>query len=226
MSWFSRYIRSSVGMKHLMALSGLLLALFVLQHMLAHLQVFISYDQYNAYAKGFQDLGALLWVARIGLLVIFLVHVFTAVRLVMINRAARPVRYRRFKPVATRFYERAMALTGLALLAFVIYHLLHFTTGDIMPENFALQDPKGRHDVARMMVAGFQNVGVSVAYIVAMALLCAHLAHGMSSWFQSLGMNHPKYNPIIRKVGPIYGVVTFLGYISIPIAVLAGGLTL
>lgn len=225
MSWFSRYIRSSVGMKHTMALSGLLLALFVLQHMLSHLQVFLSADAYNSYAHSMQSLGGLLWVARAGLLFIFLVHIGAAMRLVAINRAARPVQYKRFKPAVSRFYQRTMAATGLILLGFVVFHILHYTTGTIMPEAFERTDRFGRHDAAGMMILGFQNVAMSAVYIVTMALLCMHLAHGMTSWLQSLGVNHPKYNPIIRVIGPVYGIVVFAGYVSVPIAVLAGGLT-
>lgn len=232
MSWFKRYITSSVGAKHIMAVTGLILAGFVLGHMLGNLQIFLGQDAINSYALALKENLPLLWGVRLVLLVSFVVHIAAAVWLTALNKAARPVKYRVFRPSRSPFYARVMPWTGIILFAFVIYHLLHFTLGAVLPNAFAAEeviDPvKGatRHDVYTMMVLGFQNVAVSVSYIVAMAFLCMHLAHGVTSFFQSLGLNHPKYNGIIRASGPVYALVIFLGNVSMPIAVLAGAVKL
>jgi succinate dehydrogenase / fumarate reductase, cytochrome b subunit len=225
MSWFSTYIRSSIGMKQLMAVTGLILLGFVIAHLLGNLLIFAGPDAINSYAVGLRDLGPLLWIARLILLGAVLLHIFAAVRLVSINRAARPVRYQVFKPRITPYYARAMAWTGLIVAAFVVFHLLHLTFGAVYPEHFELVDAEGRHDVYTMTVLGFQNVVVSGFYVVAVGLLALHLAHGIPSLFQSLGLRHPKYTPTIAKVGFWLAVLLFIGYVSIPAAVLLRWLT-
>lgn len=232
MSWFKSYIKSSVGAKHIMAITGLVLSGFVLIHMIGNLQIFLGQDAINEYAAGLKANPPLLWGVRAVLLVSVVVHIAAALRLVSINRAARPVKYHVFRPSRSPFYARVMPWTGLILLAFIVYHIMHFTLGMVLPDAYAARqviDPiKGssRQDVYTMMVLGFQNPVVAISYIVAMALLCMHLAHGVSSFFQSLGLNHPKYNGFIRASGPVYALVVFLGNVSMPIAVLAGALKL
>lgn len=225
MSWLSRYLNSSLGMKQVMALTGLGLSLFALVHMLSHLQLFISLQAYNDYAAGMQSLGGLLWVARGSLLFIVLVHILTAIRLISGNRAARPQGYKKFKPQRSKLYSRGiMTLSGLLLLAFIVFHILHFTTGTVMTEAFDqhhMVNGVSQHDVSAMVITSFSNPLVAIGYVLLMGFLCLHLAHGMSSWFQSLGLNHPKYNGLISKVGPIFGVLLFVGYASIPLGVLA-----
>lgn len=222
MSWFSQYIRSSIGMKQLMAVTGLILLGFVIAHMLGNLLVFSGRDAMNSYAVKLRDYGPLLWIMRLGVLGAVLLHIGAAIRLVAINRAARPVRYQVFKPRTTPYYARAVAWTGLIIFAFVVYHLLHFTFGTIYPEFYALEDAQGRHDVYAMLVRGFQNELVSASYIVSVGLLSLHLAHGIPSLFQSLGLRHPKYTPKIQSVGHWLAVLLFIGYASIPAAVLLG----
>lgn len=222
MSWFSSYVRSSIGAKHVMALTGLAMVLFAIVHMLGHLGMFSGQDAYNSYAHFLQGLGGLKWLARGGLLAVFVVHIATAIRLVMINRAARPVAYAVFKPVRSTTASRTMALTGLTLLAFVIYHLLHFTLGMVQPEFFHQLDEMGRYDAYSMFVRGFQNVGIFASYAVAVLLLALHLGHGAASWLQSLGLRHPKYSPGLDKLGLIISSILFLGYLAPPTAVLVG----
>ena len=230
MTWLRTYLESSVGAKHIMAITGLGLALFVLVHMLGNLQIFLGRDAINSYADSLQANQALVWTARMGLLGMVVVHIGAALRLTALNKAARPVKYQVFKPSATPFYSRVMPMSGLILFAFIVYHLLHFTTGTIMAESHdsweVIDKASGvaRHDVYTMVVLGFQNVAVALSYIVAMALLCMHLAHGVSSFFQSLGLNHPKYRGFIDKVGPVYALIIFVGNCSMPIAVMAGAI--
>ncbi len=226
MSWFSKYVRSSVGAKHLMAVTGIALVMFVVAHMLGNLLVFAGPNALNGYAQNLHDTGGLLWVARAGLLLAVVLHIAASVRLTALNKAARPDGYVRYKPRRSPFYSRVMPWTGLLLLLFIIFHLLHFTFGVVLPDAYGHTDALGRHDVYGMVVRGFQQPIVTITYIIAMVFLCMHLAHGVSSMFQSLGINHPKYNPIIMKLGPITGIVLFLGNAAMPLAVLAGLVTL
>jgi succinate dehydrogenase / fumarate reductase, cytochrome b subunit len=220
MSWFSSYVRSSIGAKHVMALTGLAMVLFAIVHMLGHLGMFSGQDAYNSYAHFLQSLGAPKWIARGGLLAVFIVHIATALSLVAKNRAARPVAYAVYKPVRSTIMSRTMAVTGLVLLAFIIYHLLHFTIGQIQPDYFHKLDMAGRYDAYSMFVRGFENKGIFASYLVAIALLSLHLGHGASSWLQTLGLRHPKYS--LDKLGPILSAILFIGYMAPPTAVLLG----
>ena len=228
MSWIVTYVRSSVGAKQIMAVTGLLLVLFAIQHMIGHLIMFAGRAAYNEYAAWAQALGhgAVKWLVRGGLLALLVAHVIAGVRLATLNRAARPVPYRVYRTTATRPWSRGMILTGLAVLAFLVYHILHFTVGLVQPEYFHLRDPDGRYDAYVMYVRGFESLPVLVSYLVAMTLLLPHLAHGISSLFQSLGWKHPKWDGLIDKSGPALALVLYLGYIVPPIAVYAGVIAL
>ena len=220
------FTSSSVGAKVLMARSGLILFGFVLGHMLGNLQVFLGQETYNAYAHFLKNSGALLWGTRVALIGAVVAHVITAIKLTMANRAARPVPYATKKWRQASMASRTMAYTGLVVLAFIAYHIAPFTLGVPHPDHYALVDAAGRHDVYSMFVKGFQQPVVASLYIVANILLGLHLNHGASSLFQSLGLNHPKYNPCLAKVGPVFSGVVVLGNISMPIAVWCGVLTL
>ncbi len=222
MGQFSSIAQSSIGAKITMAVTGIVLCLFIISHMLGNFLVFVGPDATNAYAKGLKDLGALLWAARVGLLVVFLVHVGSALRLWRLNQAARPQGYAVVDTSVVTYAGRSIVLTGVLVLAFAVYHLLHFTLFATNPEFAQLYDAQGRHDVYRMVVLGFQNVAVSGVYLFSMILLGLHLSHGVTSLFQSLGMNHPSYNPLIKRLGPWSGVLVAVGFMSIPLAVLAG----
>lgn len=220
MSWFGRYARSSVGAKHIMAVTGLLLFLFSIQHMIGHLQMFGGQDVYNAYAHFLQHLWEVKWPVRAGLLALLVIHIVVAIGLVARNRAARPIGYARYKPVASSAVGRAMAFTGLAVFVFLAFHILHFTVGQVQPEYFHTMDPEQRWDAYSMFVRGFQNPAIYGVYLVGMLLFAMHIGHGAVSWAQSLGWRHPKYQ-IDRWGGPI-AVFLFIGYMLPPTAVLVG----
>jgi succinate dehydrogenase / fumarate reductase cytochrome b subunit len=223
MSWFGKYIKSSIGAKHLMAISGVMLIGFVLAHMLGNLQIFKGQAVINAYAVQLKSLGGLLWVMRGGLILAVAVHIFSAIRLSMMNSAARPVKYKKVKSDKSSFASRTMLWGGIIVVLFLVFHLMQLTLGGgPLPENFNLVDEFGRHDVYNMTVLGFENVAVSASYIVAMLALCFHLSHGVTSLFQSLGLNHPKYNGMIKMAGPSIATLILIGNCSMPIAVLAG----
>jgi succinate dehydrogenase / fumarate reductase cytochrome b subunit len=224
MTWLVRYARSSIGAKHIMAVTGLLLLLFAITHMIGHLQMFGGQDMYNAYAHFLQNLWEVKWPVRAGLLALLVTHVAFAISLVARNRAARPVGYARYRPVRASIAGRTMAWTGLALFAFLAFHILHFTVGLIGSEYFHLADPKDRHDAYTMFVRGFQSPAIYGIYLAGMIVLASHLGHGAASWLQSLGLRHPKYPA--DRVGRAVSVLLFVGYMAPPTAVLAGAIRL
>lgn len=226
MAWLKRTLSSSLGMKYLMAITGLGLFGFVLAHLSGNLLLYAGQDALNTYAKNLQNLGALLWVARGGLLVIFLLHISVGLRLAALNKQARPIAYSHKNTVQASYASRTMPMSGLILLLFVGYHLMHFTLFGVDPQFRHLTDASGRHDVFSMVVMGFQNPWVSGFYIASMLVLGLHMSHGLSSFFQSLGINHANINPLIRLAGPIIAWAIAFGNISLPVSVLAGIITL
>jgi succinate dehydrogenase / fumarate reductase cytochrome b subunit len=224
MSWFSSYVRSSIGAKHIMAVTGLLLFLFAIVHMVGHLQMFGGPEMYNRYAHFLQELWEVKWPVRVGLLALLVIHAVTAIGLVSRNRAARPTAYARYTPVRSSSVARAMAWTGLLVLAFVVFHILHFTLGQVQPDYFHVMDPKNRWDAYAMFVHGFQSPAIYGVYLVGILMLTMHLGHGAASWLQSLGLRHPKY--ATDRLGPTLGALLFVGYMLPPTAILVGALSL
>jgi succinate dehydrogenase / fumarate reductase, cytochrome b subunit len=226
MRWLIEFVKSSIGSKVLMALSGIGLVLFAIMHMLANLQVYSGPDAINGYAKSLRLFGPWLWVARGGLLLLALVHIGTAASLVVRNRRARPERYRYEDYRTTTFAARTMAVGGTVLLVYLIYHLSHFTFQVTDPAYQTFVDDLGRHDVYRMVVTGFSKKWVSFFYIFAVAVLCAHLAHGIPSFLQTLGLRHPRYTPTLNTLGVTIAVLLFVGYAAVPVGVMAEWVTL
>ena len=207
----------------IVAVTGVILILFVIGHLLGNLQIFLGPDWINGYAQHLRDLGPLLWVIRAFLLAVVFIHIYTTIRLAIENRRARPERYRRKDTVKATLASRTMVMSGLILLAFIIYHLLQFTVRATDPRFVALpEDPLGHYDVYSMMVLGFSSPLVSGFYILAMFLLCLHLSHGSASFFQSLGLNNQKLMPRLALAGRVFAWLVFIGYTSIPAAVLLG----
>ncbi|MGV3771680.1 MAG: succinate dehydrogenase cytochrome b subunit [Verrucomicrobiales bacterium] len=218
---------SSVGKKYIMAGTGLALFFFVVGHLLGNLQIFLGPEAINAYGAFLHGKKEMVWGARIGLLVMVGLHIWSAIKLSAENRAARPVGYGEYKPKGSSFASRTMLMSGLIILSFIIYHLLHFTVQaesiNFTGRNFeTMQDAKGRHDIYSMMVVGFRNPLVSLFYVISMTLLMLHLRHGLASMFQSLGWTNRKYGPAISKFALIASIILIIGYSSIPIAVLTG----
>jgi len=210
-----------------MAITGMALFLFVALHLVGNLQVFLGPEELNRYGAFLQGNIELLWPARIGLLVIVGLHIWSAIKLSAENKAARPQPYAKQELVAASYASRTMLMSGLIILAFIIYHLLHFTVLvqaiNLTGRDFAtLTDKNNQHDVFAMLVIGFRNPWVSGFYIVAMFLLFLHLGHGVSAMFQSLGWKSPAYAPLIDKFARAVSWLIFLGYISIPISILLG----
>jgi succinate dehydrogenase / fumarate reductase, cytochrome b subunit len=219
----SVFFHSSVGKKFIVALTGVVLIVFVVGHLIGNLQIFLGPDWINSYSEHLHQLGPLLWLIRIFLLVIVIVHISVTIQLAIANRRARPTAYARNEYVKASFSSRHMVVSGVIVLCFIIFHLLHFTVRGIDPRFPLLKpDPLNRYDVYSMMVYGFQNIYVSAFYVIGLFLLTLHLSHGASSFFQSLGLNDKKISPLLTFWGQIFAWLIFVAYISIPIAVLLG----
>ena len=223
----TRLFTSSIGKKFVMALTGLAMFLFVVLHLAGNLQVFLGPEAINRYGAFLQGNVELLWPARITLLVIIVLHIWAATALTAENRAARPHAYAQQELVAASYASRTMLMSGLIILAFIIFHLLHFTVQaqavNLTGHNFTeLHDAQGRHDVFAMMVLGFQPLPVVIAYLVAMFLLFLHLSHGLSAMFQSLGWKSPARAELIARFAQVASWAIFLGYITIPLAIFMG----
>jgi succinate dehydrogenase / fumarate reductase cytochrome b subunit len=218
---------SSLGKKYIMAGTGIVLFLFVVGHMVGNLQVFLGPEALNRYGAFLQGAVELLWPVRLFLLAMIGLHIWSAVKLASENKAARPVPYAVYKPVGSSYASRTMLMSGLILFTFLVYHVLHYTV-QVQPINLTGQnfhdmvDAKNRHDIFKMIIVGFSNFWVSAFYILGVGLLCLHLSHGVSSMFQSLGWKNDAYRPFLDKAAKAIGLVIWLGYISIPIAVLFG----
>lgn len=215
---------SSIGKKILMALSGVALILFLIAHLLGNLEVFAGQEALNAYGAFLRSIPKILWAARIGLVAMFGIHIWTAVKLSLENRAARPVKYADKKSVAATFASRTMLTGGLVVAAFVLYHLAHFTWGLTNPEFDHLTDAKGRHDVYTMMIMGFSSIPVTLFYVLAQICLAFHLAHGIGSVVQTFGLTTSKWGVLLRKGGVVFALLLCAGYLSIPLSVLVGWL--
>lgn len=222
------FLGSSIGKKILVALTGAVLVVFVLGHMIGNLLIYAGPAAINEYGHFLRTMvhGAGLWIARAALLACAVVHVLLTILLTRENRSARGSRYGHPATIQAGRSSLIMIWSGLTLLAFVIYHILHFTV-------HAFNDFGGArykttlhgetvHNVYRMVVDGFSWLPASAFYIVAMGLLCSHLGHGTSSLFQTLGLSNERLRPLLAKIGWCLATVVFLGNISIPVSVLLG----
>ncbi|MGH7171783.1 MAG: succinate dehydrogenase cytochrome b subunit [Gemmataceae bacterium] len=244
-----RLALSSLAGQYVMAVTGLGLILFVLVHMAGNLLIFASRDTLNTYAHSLDEHSGLLWLARALLLITFVVHILVGIRLTVQDHAARPIHYVYWKPLRSSWAARHMLLTGLLVLAFVVYHLLHFTFGVTDPRDFKYaipRDPQGFDDVAGMVVGGFSQTPVAVGYVIAQIILGLHSAHGAWSWFQHLGLNRENslflpsdrlktrtwfqlltpdrrgYARVVHGCGAIVTILVILGNCSIPLAIQMG----
>ena len=233
MNIIANVFKSSLGKKYVMAVTGFVLFLFVIGHLAGNLQIFLGREAINRYGDFLQSNPELIWPARLGLLLMVGLHIWSATKITLENRAARPVDYALYQPVGSSYASRTMYVGGSIVLVFVVYHLLHYTA-EVQYLNFTGQSfaafmeplpghiPRERHDVYKMMIVGFNQPLVSGFYVLGLALLCLHLSHGASSMFQSLGWKNDAYRPVLDKAAQVVAVLIFLGYTSIPLAILCG----
>jgi succinate dehydrogenase / fumarate reductase, cytochrome b subunit len=218
------FLRSSIGKKILVALTGGILVIFVLGHMIGNLLVFAGPEAINEYGHMLQSSlhGAGVWIARVVIFGSIALHVLLTIQLTSANRAARSEAYGfQATQVATKS-SRTMILSGLTILAFFVYHILHYTArvaNDYNTYHYTLASGEQVHDVHRMLIAGFSWAPASIFYLIAMGMLCSHLSHGVSSLFQTLGLSTERTAPLWKKLGWAYALLIFAGNAAIVLSI-------
>lgn len=209
-----------------MAFTGLVLFAFVTGHLIGNLQVFFAPVLINTYAHKLESLGVVLWLIRGFLLLCLVVHVWLAIQLTLENRAARPQAYGANHVNRATLASRVMARTGLVVLAFIPFHLAHYTVRVGRPDwsepTFPLGDGTLVRDVHTMMVQGFSNLWVSAFYILAVGILAYHLSHGIVSAVQTIGLKNEQWTRQVERFAALYCWLYFLLNAAIPLAVLGG----
>lgn len=223
--------RSSVGKKILMAVTGFIWFGFLVGHMAGNLKAFQGAETFNEYAHHLRIFGepilpemGFLWAFRAVMLAAFAVHAWLAWDTSRQSWSARKVGYRKQKNLNFDFASAWMRWGGVVILAFVVFHILHMTTGTLHPD-FDAGAADRIPDAYGNLVTGLSNPLVAGVYGLAMVAICLHLYHGVWSMFQTLGANHPKYAGLRRPIAVAAAVVVLVGFISIPVGVLAGIVT-
>lgn len=219
-----RFYASSIGKKIVVAITGVMILLFLPAHAIGNLLVFSGQEALNEYAHFLQTAGhgAVIWVFRFGLLGAFVIHIIATIQLTMQNRAARSDRYAVKTPMRSTAASRTMALSGLTILAFVIYHILHYTVRSWHGFNELPLDASGNFDVYSMVIAGFQMPAATIFYIIGISLLCFHLSHGVASVFQTLGLRSDRSKCVCQCIGKAYAVIIWLAFAIVPLSILFG----
>jgi succinate dehydrogenase / fumarate reductase cytochrome b subunit len=222
MMWFVNFYRSAIGKKAVMAITGLILFGWIFAHMVGNLKLYLGSEALNHYAEWLRALGAPmlprevgLWISRVLLLVCVVFHIHAAWAVTVMNRMARPIAYSDRDFVKATYAARTMRWGGVIILLFVIYHLLHLTTGDAHRDFIP-------GDVYHNVVSGFQVWWVSAAYIVANLALGLHLYHGVWAMFTSVGMTNPRFEHWRRTFATAFAIVITVANISFPLSVLTG----
>ncbi len=226
MNLIASFFTSSIGKKWIVALTGLVLIGYVIGHMLGNLQIFTQPKQINNYALFLHSMPLALWAVRIFLIVCFVLHIVMTIKLTIENRAAKAGGNVKKAGTRTRLAARSMALSGLIVLSFVVFHILHFTTRSVNPELRATE-AGGKllteYDVHSMVIRGFQNHPLITAfYLLGLFLLALHLSHGFSSVLQTFGLNSEKLRTPLSRSGQVLAWLIFAGFASVPIAVWCG----
>lgn len=225
MTWFGNFYRSSIGKKAVMAITGVILFGWIFLHMVGNLKLYLGPEHMNEYAHFLKAIGApavpetgVLWLMRLLLLVCVVLHIHAAYALTRMSSEARPVAYRNRDYVRATYASRTMRWGGVIILLFILYHLAHLTIGwRVAGEADFIRD-----DVYHNVVVGFRVWWVSALYIIANLALGLHLYHGVWSLFNSLGLNHPKFNAWRRNFATLFALAITVGNVSFPLAVLTG----
>jgi succinate dehydrogenase / fumarate reductase cytochrome b subunit len=214
------FYQSSIGKKTVVGVTGLIWVVYVLGHLAGNLQIFLGQNRINAYAEFLHNLGPVLWAVRIVLIVALVMHVVATLQLAQENRAAKSTKYAVATYQRSTLASRTMLVTGLFVLCFVVYHILHFTLQVTHPQYRNLHDSLGRHDVYRMMILGFRKPLISLFYVLGVFFLANHLSHGIASVLQTLGVDNRKLTESISKGGTILAWLVFAGFAVIPVVIL------
>jgi succinate dehydrogenase / fumarate reductase cytochrome b subunit len=201
--------------KVVMAVTGLILVGFLVTHVASNLTIFSGPEKINQYAAALRAVPAVLWGARLVLLVAVALHIWSAWRLTVLARSSRPVGYKRKRNRGSSFASRTMRLSGILLFAFIVFHIFHFTVGSIHPDF-------REGDVSANVIRGFQSPGVALFYILAMGAVGLHLAHGVWSVFQSLGVTNPRIHRVRQGLALVLAVGIAGGFTLVPLAIMTG----
>jgi succinate dehydrogenase / fumarate reductase, cytochrome b subunit len=211
-------LRTTIGRKLIVAVTGIVLILFVVGHISGNMTIYVGQSALNNYAH-FLQTSPMLWVVRLAMLAIVLLHIALGIVVTRENRLARPVNYHAANPWYLRLYQRRMIITGMVLLIFIIAHVAHLTMGAGVGEVYQLKDASGHADVYARVVSAFQNIWIASAYIVAMLLLAIHLKHTVRAVFQSLGFFRENYFGFYELLSWMVTLAVVGGFISIPLSV-------
>lgn len=220
MSWLGTFYATSIGKKIVVALTGLVMVAYLIAHMLGNLQVFagrgptVEATKLNEYARLLRVEMGLLWAIRLALLGALVLHVVTTIKLSAENRAARKERYAQRSYRSASLYSRTMVWGGIALFAYVVYHLLHLTLGRAHPGLFVHGDVYGN------VIRSFQQPAIVAVYLFATVALYFHLHHGAASLVDTLGVSHPRHRSALRAVARASAVVICAGFAAVPLGVL------
>jgi succinate dehydrogenase / fumarate reductase cytochrome b subunit len=212
---------ASVAVKTVMAVTGLVLFAFVVFHLYNNVHIYFGQDAYNGQAFAWKT-PAVVAKVRPTLLVSIVLHIIAGVTLAVMNRRARPVRYRVRRYKESTLAGRLMIVTGIVAGLFILYHILHAKVGSAHPDLYAMTDELGRRDLYNIIIVSFQQPLIALAYIVGLGCLFFHIGHGVTSTFSTLGLLNDKNRPVLRWVGPVVAVLLFIGYGSIPASVALG----
>jgi len=211
MSWFIRFIASSIGKKQVMAVTGFCFLGFLSVHLAGNLTLFGGPEMFKAYAEGLHSLGPIIIAAELGLLALALAHVSTGIILFIQNRRARPRGYAVSKSAGGKTLSSTlMPYTGLYLIGFITIHLMNFTFAD-----------RTGTDISELVTAAFHRPLYIGFYLFSMLVVALHVRHGLWSAFQTVGANHPRYMPAVRGLSVLFALVVGLGFGALPIWVLS-----
>ena len=209
----------TLARKILVGVSGIFLLLFIIGHMLGNTTIFFGPSSLNSYAHHIHSLGPALWMERLIMLVLAVIHIYFGITLTLENRQSGSSAYVRRTYQRSTIFSRTMIYSGLIILAFLLYHLFHFTFRLTHPEISHLVDSAGRHDVYTMVVGSLQGFLVVLIYVIGLAALFMHLSHGIQSLFQTMGWNTDRTLPSITRGGWIAAVLIGLGFLAVPLAI-------
>ena len=222
---FTEALQSQVGRKILTGLTGIFLVLFIIFHLGGNLAILGEPDAMNRYSMFLHDMGPLLWIARIGLLAVFLIHAWLGISIWLRKRKARPTNYAVYSskggPSKQGLSSRSMAFTGVVLLIFVIFHINTFALGETQT---VMIDGQETHDIKSLVIDTFENSALyAFGYAFVMLLLGTHLGHGIWSAFTSLTLTSKKASAVVYTIGVLLAIVLAVGFLFIPLYIYFGG---
>jgi succinate dehydrogenase / fumarate reductase cytochrome b subunit len=212
----ARFWDSTVGKKMVMAVSGLIMAGFLITHVSANLLAFLGPDHINGYSRFLHATPEILWPARLVLLVSVVAHTTAAVQLTRLSRSARPLPYTVVEPQVATFAARTIRWFAVLLAVFIVVHLLHFTTGTLLP-GFVEGDP-----YTNLVLAFTTQPAMTILYLGMMIVVALHLYHGAWSAVRTLGLSRPRADPFSRPVATLLAVLFWLGFSAVPLGIIAG----